>query len=608
MKIYWRLFSFARPIRRYAIPYFFCVLFHAIFNTFNFVMIIPILDTLFSADKMLEVVTSPPEFALNMDYFDQLMNYWLYDIFGSNYDVMNVLMLLSVFIVVSVTLSNLFRYFAQRIIENLRIRTLEGMRNKVFDNVIGLNVGYFSNERKGDIISKISSDVTVVQYCITSTLQVFFREPFLIFGYMFALIKISWELTIFTALFLPLTAFIIGTIVKRLRHKAKTAQETFGNMVSLLDESLSGVKMVKSYNATDYIQDKFHGINARFASISRSMAARQQLASPVSETLGVSAIAIILMFGGNLVLEGGLAASGFMAYIAIFSQITRPVRSISDSFSSINQGIAAGERVLALLDTETTVADKDDAIDLKEFKDSIEFRDVRFSYDTREVIAGINFTIKRGQTVALVGPSGGGKSTVSDLIPRFYDVTAGQILIDGIDIREYSQKSLRDAIGVVAQDTILFNDTIANNIRLGSLGAEQGAIEDACKIANAHEFIVQTDNGYESNIGDRGMKLSGGQRQRLSIARAVLKNPDILILDEATSALDTESEKLVQDALNSLLKGRTSLIIAHRLSTINNADNIIVIEKGEIVESGTHKELIDNCGLYKKLIELQQLA
>lgn len=608
MKIYWRLFSFARPIRRYAIPYFICVLLHAVFNTFNFVMIIPILDTLFSGDKMLEVVTTAPRFALDMDFFDQMINYCLYRIYGTQYDVMSVLMLLSAFIVVSVLLSNVFRYFAQRTIENLRINTLETMRNQVYDNVMDLNVGFFSNERKGDIISKISSDVTVVQYCVTSTLQVLFREPFLIFGYLFALIKISWELTIFTALFLPVTALIIGTIVKRLRHKAKTAQETFGEMVSLLDESLSGVKMVKSYNATDYIVGKFHGINDRFSSISRSMAARQQLASPVSEFLGVSAVAIILIFGGNLVLGGGLEASGFMAYIAIFSQITRPVRYITDSFSNINQGIAAGERVLALLDTKTKIKDSENAVELAEFKDSIEFRNVCFSYDSREVISNVSFTIKRGQTVALVGPSGGGKSTISDLIPRFYDVSSGEILIDGVDIRRYSQKSLRDKIGVVAQDTILFNDTIKNNIGLGSLGAGLEAIENAARIANAHEFVSQTDEGYESNIGDRGMKLSGGQRQRLSISRAVLKNPDILILDEATSALDTESEKLVQDALNSLLKGRTSLVIAHRLSTINKADSIIVIEKGKIVESGTHDELMANRSVYSKLIELQQLA
>ncbi len=608
MKIYWRLFSFARPIRKYAIPYFICVLLYAIFNTCNYVMIIPILETLFSTDKMLEAVTVMPSFELSMSYLNQLMNYWLYDIYGSDYDVMNVLMLLSVFIVTSVLLSNTFRYLAQRIIENLRINTLQGIRNKVYDNVLDLNVGFFSNERKGDIISKISSDVTVVRFCITNTLQVLFRDPLLIVGYLFALIKISWELTIFTALFLPVTAFIIGYIVKKLRTQAKTAQESFGEMVSLLDESLAGIKMVKSYNATDYIRDKFYSINGKYSSISRSMAARQQLASPVSEALGVTAISIILLFGGKLVLGGSLEASGFMAYLAIFSQITRPVRYIADSFSNINQGIAAGERVLTLLDTKTQVKDAPDAIDLEEFKDSIEFRDVRFSYDSREVISGISFTIKRGQTVALVGPSGGGKSTISDLIPRFYDVTAGEILIDGVDVRSYTQRSLRNKIGVVAQDTILFNDTIKGNIALGKLDASDQEISAAAKIANADDFICQTENGYDSNIGDRGMKLSGGQRQRLSISRAVLKNPDILILDEATSALDTESEKLVQDALNSLLKGRTSLVIAHRLSTINNADKIIVVEAGKIAESGTHNELMALQGVYSKLIELQQLA
>lgn len=609
MNTYWRLLGFAKPIEKYAIPYFFYTLFYSLFNTFNFVMIIPILNSLFDPSQQIAHVTEWPHFALNMDYFDQLLNFVLYKIYGDHYSVMNVMLFLSIFIVTSALLSNLFRYLGQWTIENMKIHTLRRLRNAVFDNVMGLHVGYFSNERKGDIISKITSDVTVVQFCITNTLQVAFREPFLIIGYMVALVNISWELTIFSAIFLPLTALLIGSIVKHLRKSAKEAQENFGDMTSLLDEALTGVKVIKGYNATGYITKKFRRINDLYSRITRAMARRQQLASPMSEFLGITAAAILLMYGGSLVLDGKLEAAGFIAYLAIFTQITRPVRSFTDAFSNINQGIAAGERVLGLLDEKSKITAPTNAAKLEEFKESIEFRNVSFSYDdSRQVIDSVSFTIRKGETVALVGPSGGGKSTLSDLIPRFYDVTGGQILVDGIDLREYDLESLRRHMGIVTQETILFNDTIAGNIRLGKRNATDAEIETAARIANADEFIRETEHSYQTNVGDRGMKLSGGQRQRLSIARAVLKNPDILILDEATSALDTESEKLVQDALNALLKGRTSLVIAHRLSTIHNADKIIVIEHGRIAEQGTHHELMERGGIYAHLIEMQQLS
>lgn len=608
MNTYWRLLGFAKPIEKYAIPYFFYTIFYALFNTFNFVLIIPILETLFDKSSVLEQVTVMPDFAFSMEFFRNFINFMLYDMFGANYQVMDVLVFLGIFIITTAFLSNLFRYLGQRTIENMKIVTLRRLRNSVFDNVINLHVGFFSNERKGDIISKITSDVQVVQFCITNTLQVAFREPFLILGYMFALVKISWELTIFSALFLPVTALVIGVIVKRLRRSAKEAQENFGDMVSTLDESLAGVKIIKAYNATDYVAGKFHAINQRFSDISRSMAKRQQLSSPVSEFLGIAAAAVLLIYGGSLVMRDALSASAFMAYLAIFTQITRPVRSFTDAFSNINQGIAAGDRVLSLLDTKSEVCNKPDAAQVSEFADKLEFNEVRFSYETKEIIGGISFTVKKGQTVALVGPSGGGKSTISDLIPRFYDVQSGSITIDGKDLRDCNMDSLRSQIGVVSQDTILFNDTIENNIRMGKRDATLDEIENACKIANAHNFILETDKGYKTNIGDRGMKLSGGQRQRLSIARAVLKNPAILILDEATSALDTESEKLVQQALDSLLEGRTSIVIAHRLSTIYNADLIIVVEQGRIAEQGTHTQLMQQKGLYCKLIEMQHMA
>ena len=607
MNTYWRLLGFAKPIEKYAIPYFFYTLFYTIFYTFTFMLIMPLLNTLFVEDQLLEPVTALPSFALNTDYFRSLVNFLIYRVFGTDYSKMDVLIFLSVFIILMSFLSNLFRYLGQRVMETMRVRSLQRLRNRVYDNVMGLHVGYFNNERKGDIISKISSDVQVVQFCITNTLLVAFRDPFMIVGFLIALVMISWKLTTFSVIFLPVVALVIGSIVKRLRKSATAAQERFADMVSLMDESLTGIKILKGYNATDYIRNKFHDINGLFSRISLSMARRQQLASPTSEFLGISAAAVLMVYGGSLVLSGDLEASAFVAYLSIFTQITRPLRSFTDSFANINQGIAAGERVLALLDEKSKITNAPDAVLMTGLHDEIEFRDVRFSYDNKEVICGVNFKIRKGETVALVGPSGGGKSTLSDLIPRFYDIQGGAILIDGVDIRQYDIESLREYMGVVSQETILFNDTIANNLRLGKQDATDEEIRQAAVVANAHNFIMETEHGYQTNIGDRGMKLSGGQRQRLSIARAVLKNPEILILDEATSALDTESEKLVQEALNALLKGRTSLVIAHRLSTIHNADRIIVIEKGRIAEQGTHQQLMERHGIYARLIEMQQV-
>ena len=606
MHTYWRLLGFARPIRKYAIPYFFYTLFYTIFYTFTFTLIQPILQTLFAGDSAAPHVTSFPKFAFDTSFLQGAISYLIYKVFGADYDTMDVLIFLSIFVILTSLLSNLFRYLGQRTMEAMRVRALQRLRNDVFNNVMKLHAGYFSNERKGDIISKISSDVQVVQFCITNTLLVAFRDPFQIIGFMIALVVASWQLTIFSILFLPIVALVIGSIVKRLRKSATQVQERFADMVSLMDESLSGIKVLKGYNAVDYTVGKFRKINALFSRISLSMAWRQQLASPVSEFLGIAAAAVLMIYGGSLVLSGDLKASTFIMYLAIFTQITRPLRSFTDAFANINQGIAAGERVLALLDEKSEINDALDAVEMTGLKHEIEFRDVRFSYDNKEVIRGVSFKIKKGETVALVGPSGGGKSTLSDLIPRFYDVQSGQILIDGIDIRKYTLESLRRYMGLVSQETILFNDTIENNLRLGKQDATEDEVRQAAIVANADTFIRETEHGYQTNIGDRGMKLSGGQRQRLSIARAVLKNPEILILDEATSALDTESEKLVQNALDALLQGRTSLVIAHRLSTIYNADRIIVIDHGQIVEQGTHRELMALRGVYARLIEMQQ--
>ena len=609
MSTYTRLLGFAKPLSRYAVPYFFYSVLHALFNTFTYTMIIPIIGTLFSEGYVFQPTYELPAVALNTECLNGIISYLYTQLFGEEFLTTRLLALLSAVLILCNVLSNAFRYLGSMTVETMRTRTLQRMRNDMFERTMSMNVGYFSDQRKGDIMSKITSDVMVVQFCITNTLQVMFREPFLILGYVVMMVNISWQLTVFSILYLPVVALIIGSIVKRLRHPAQQGQERMGEMVSVMEESLSGVKAIKSYNAFGYISSKFRKINQVMSDILLSMARKQQAASPMSEFLGITAISVVLVFGGSLVTKGVMTAAGFVAYIAAFSQLTRPLRSFIDQFANINQGIAAGERIFSIIDAESAVQDKADAVALEEFKDKIEFKNISFSYDSsREVLHDVSFTVRKGETVALVGPSGGGKSTLSELIPRFYDPAVGEISIDGKPLADYTQESLREKMGIVSQDTILFNDSIRANIAMGREDATEEQIIAAAKIANAHDFIMQTEAGYDTNVGDRGMKLSGGQRQRLSIARAVLRNPEILILDEATSALDTESEKLVQEALTSLLEGRTSVVIAHRLSTIHNADRIIVIDSGRIAEQGTHAELMERNGIYAKLIEMQSLT
>lgn len=616
-KTYLRLLNFAKPLSRYTVPYFIFAALHAVFNTFNYAMIIPILTTMFDpgdTSTSLEVTyvynTVFPDIEFSEQGFTNILCYFYSITFGPGpFDKVRFLVLLGVVTVIMNLFSNLFRYASAMTVEKLRVNTIQRMRDEMYSRVLNMNVGFFSDQRKGDIMQKITGDVMVVQYCITNTLQVAFRDPFLIIGYLTLMISISWELSLFAVIFLPFVGFIIGRIVKRLRHPAKRSQERMSDMVSLLDESLSGIKIVKGYNATRFIIDKFKAINTHFSSLVISMAKRQQLASPMSEFMGITAVAIILVFGGSLEAKGYLGGAGFIAFIAAFSQITRPLRSFIDQFANINQGVAAGERIFTIIDAESEVEDKEDAVEFDGLKESIELRNIHFSYDgEREVINDVNITIKKGQTIALVGPSGGGKSTLSELIPRFYDVTKGDILFDGKSIKEYKQESLRQKMSIVSQETVLFNDTIEGNILMGRPSATREEVIEASKVANAHGFIMEKEEGYDTNIGDRGTKLSGGQRQRLSIARAVLKNPEILILDEATSALDTESEKLVQDALTNLLKGRTSIVIAHRLSTIYNADRIYVIDQGYVAEEGTHQELLQKGGIYAHLIEMQSFT
>jgi len=606
MKTYFRLLSFAKPIEKFAIPYIITTLFTVIFSTLNLVLLVPLLNTIFATGHTAKPVApgpAVPSIFHGLDFFTYYMNYYIY-----HYGSWGALKFVCITIVISVLLSNLFRYLSQRIMENLRVHTLLNFRRAVFNNVMNLHLGYFSNERKGDIISKIASDVQVVQYSVTGTLQVVFKEPLQLIAYMFSLFAISAKLTFFSLLVIPVSAFIISRIVKRLKQQAIASQQTYGTMISYLDEALSGIKIIKAFNATSFIKDRFDKENRKYSSITRSMAKRQQLASPVSEFLGVMMVTCILLYGGNLILNEhshSLEAAAFIGYIAIFSQVMRPAKAISDSFSTIHSGIAAGERVLALIDEKPAIVDAPDAVTLTDFAEELEFKNVTFAYEDKIVLSDVNLTVPKGKTVALVGPSGGGKSTLMDLIPRFMDPQAGEILIDGKNIQSVKVDSLRSLMGIVNQESILFNDSIFNNIAFGKTDATKAEVEAAARIANAHNFIMESDRGYDTNIGDRGTKLSGGQRQRICIARAVLNNPPIMLLDEATSALDTESEKLVQDALNNLMKNRTSLIIAHRLSTIQNADIIIVLENGKIVEQGNHHQLISNNGLYRRLIDMQ---
>ncbi|WP_426327168.1 ABC transporter ATP-binding protein [Pedobacter sp. R-06] len=601
MKTYFRLLSFAKPIEKFAIPYIIATLFAIVFNTFLFTLLGPLLETLFIKDAptTLSKVSSSIDF---MGRFSQYIQHAI-DTYGKT----ETLKLVCIVIVVTVILANLFRYLSQRFMEDLRVHTLLNLRRTVFNNVMNLHVGFFNNERKGDIISKVASDVQVVQFTVTNTLQVVFKEPLQLLFYVGVLISISVKLTLFSLLVIPISGFIISKIVKRLKHQAKESHESFAKMIGFLDESLSGIKIIKAFNATPRIKDKFDQENKFYSYLNRKMARRQQLASPVSQTLGVFVVVFIVLYGGTMILtgQGDLTPAKFLVYIATFSQVMQPVKALTDSFSGIHSGIAAGERVLDLMDTKPLLVNEPDAKVLEGFNSAISLQNVSFSYGEKQILNSITFDIEKGKTVALVGPSGGGKSTLMDLLPRFHDPKSGTIKIDGHDYRDLTVESIRAQMGTVNQESFLFNDTIFNNIAFAKPNATMEEVVAAAKIANAHDFIENTENGYQSFVGDRGNKLSGGQKQRVCIARAVLANPPIMLLDEATSALDTESEKLVQDALNNLMKNRTSIVIAHRLSTIQHADKIVVIDKGSVVETGSHSELIAINGLYKRLIDMQ---
>ena len=610
MKTYLRLISFARPLGIRVPKYILFTLLSIVFGLVTLALIAPLLDVLFDrieADEVLKY-SQTPEGPLTIDYLKQWFYYYLIQ-WKTKLGSFNTLIYVSLVILVSSLFSNLFKYLSNVELAHVRTNSVTSLRKTIFDRVSRLHIGYFTNERKGDIMSRITNDVQQVEGSIVNSLTVVFREPATIIIYFIVLFTYSVQLTLFTIIILPVSGWIISGIAKRLKKKATESQESLGRIVNMLDETLGGMRVVKAFTARSFVAKRFGEEVDHYGEVNIHMARRNELASPLSEFLGVFFVAGILVYGGNLVLSGqsDLDASGFITYIAIFTQVLQPGKAISKSFTSIQRGIASGERIFAVIDTPPAIQDKPGAVPVKDFSDQIEFRNVSFSYGEEMVLKDINLKIRKGKTVALVGPSGGGKSTLADLIPRFYDPTEGEVLLDGKPLPAYETESLSRLMGIVTQESILFNDTFYNNIAFGAPDASEEAVIKAAKIANAHDFIMQTEQGYQTTIGERGGRLSGGQRQRLSIARAVLKNPPVLILDEATSALDSESEMLVQEALTNLMKNRTSVVIAHRLSTIQHADEIIVIENGKIVERGRHKDLVEQEGLYRKLTMIQSV-
>ncbi|MEJ7778038.1 MAG: ABC transporter ATP-binding protein [Daejeonella sp.] len=607
MKIFFRLFSFASPIEKFALPFFFTSILGVIFGLLNFTLLIPVFELLFNqtGQVLSKSPATVPSFEFSLMYFRDVFYYYFQSIIDNSGKV-GALKMVCITIVLSVVLSNLFKYLSARVLENFRMLIVTRIRSSIFKKLTDIDIQYFSSQRKGDLISRFMSDVVTIQDSIVRSMQVILREPIAIILNFAVLFTISSELTVFALILIPVSGLLISTIVKRLKKHATAAQESLGTLVSSIDEGLNGVKVIKSFNAETYMQEKFNAVNMWTSKIHRRLARRVLLASPVSEMMGVITVAALLFYGGTLILQEGsdLGGAEFIGYIIIFSQIIPPAKAFSEAFGNISQGISAGERVFQLLDAPEHITDKPEAVSKHSFDGVIEVNNVSFAYESKSILDNVSFKILKGQTLALVGPSGGGKSTLLDLFPRFMDPKSGQILLDDIDIKEIKMADVRSLMGIVNQESILFNDSIFNNIAFGRSVSEQEVI-DAARIANAHEFILNTTNGYQTNIGDRGMKLSGGQKQRICIARAVIANPPILLLDEATSALDAESEKLVQDALSNLMKNRTSLIIAHRLSTIKNADQIVVLEKGKIIETGTHHELILQNGLYKRLINMQ---
>lgn len=607
MKIFFRVLSYAPNFRPQLVLFFLYSILGIIFGAFNIVLAMPLLSVLFKAKNQPVDIPPIPDFSLSVDYLVQTFNHYFIRIIV-NYGPLDALLFVCALIMICVILANTFRYLERVMATKIRVDLVKNMRMDIFRNISLLHIGFFNAERKGDLISRFTNDVQEVETAVMNSLKAVLKEPITIAVYFIVLFIMSPKLMLFTLLVLPITGGVLAEIIKRLKRQAKLSQESLGRIVNILDETFSGMRVIKAFNARNFVIRKLEDESMHYRKVSKSMAYKNELSSPVSEILGVMIIVGIIFFGGSLVLkDGSLEPEVFLTFLAVFSMIIQPAKNFSNGITSLQRGTASAERIFAVIDTIPAIRNKPDAKPLQQFSDSIEFRNVSFAYEKEYVLRDINLTIEKGKTIALVGPSGGGKSTLADLVPRFYDPSMGEVLLDGIPLPDYELESLRKQMGVVTQESILFNDTIFNNIAFGMEHVREEDVIHAAKVANAHEFIVQSENGYQTFIGERGSKLSGGQRQRISIARAVLKNPPILILDEATSALDSESERLVQDALTNLMKNRTSIVIAHRLSTIQHAHEIIVIQQGQVVERGKHEALIRENGLYKKLIEIQKV-
>ncbi len=609
MKQFWKILKrYVKPYRGYVGGSVIMNILSAVFNVVSFSLLIPILQILFNVgEQTYEFIP----WHKGMDFNEITNNAYFYvaqwmETMGAN----KVLLLLCLVFCFIVLIKTSCYFGAAAVMVPIRTGVVKDMRMQIYNKILALPIGFFSQERKGDIIARISGDVQEVEISITSTIEMLIKNPILIVIYMTVLFTMSWELTVFTIVFAPIMIAIMSSIGRKLKARSIEAQQYWSDTMSQVEETLSGLRIIKAFLAEKKMTARFEGVTGRMRDKNSQVATRQAMAHPVSECLGSAMIAIVLWFGGTLILGDNkvIDAPSFIAYMAILYSVIQPIKDLSKAAYGIPKGLASMERIDVILEAENSIKEPQTPKDLTEFKDCIRFKDVSFSYeDGREVLQDINLTIPKGKNIAIVGASGAGKSTLVDLIPRFYDPSSGTISLDGTDLKDFRTKDLRSLIGNVNQDPILFNDTIFNNIAFGVEGATMEQVIAAAKIANAHDFIMEKEEGYNTNIGDRGVKLSGGQRQRLSIARAILKNPPILILDEATASLDTESERMVQDALDYLMTNRTTISIAHRLSTIKKSDEIIVMDGGRIVESGTHDQLIAKNGYYTKLYEMQAL-
>ena len=607
MNYFRKILSFARPYRRYGFLNIFFNILYALFSALSFAALIPMLDVLF--DKTKKVYTAPQYEGIGniKGYLQDYLNYRLTTYAGD--DEMKGLILVIGLVLVLFLLKNLFNYLAMYFITFLRNGVLKDIRNAMYEKIVELPLSFFSEKKKGDVIARITSDVLEIQHSFLSILELIVREPLTILFTIIVMFFISVKLTLFVFIFIPIAGMIISRIGKSLKRKSARVQKEQAEFLSIVEETLTGLRVIKAFNAESRFYKLFESSTERFFHFSNKLLNRQNLASPTGEFLGILVIGVLLWFRGRMVLvENSLDASAFIAYMGLAYNILTPAKAISKASYGVKKGDAAAERVLEVLQTENTVKERSNALVKDHFTTGISLNNISFKYEDEYVLENFDLQVPKGDTVALVGQSGSGKSTIANLVTRFYDVDKGSIEIDGVDIRDLTKKSLRDLMGLVTQDSILFNDSVRNNISLGKADASDQEIIEAAKIANAHDFIMELPDGYNTNIGDGGNKLSGGQKQRLSIARAVLKNPPIMVLDEATSALDTESERLVQEALENMMQNRTSIVIAHRLSTIQNADTIVVLQKGKIVELGSHKDLMTADGVYKSLVEMQSLV